>query len=74
MILTLVISLTILKPRMLQLNNSKAYKLREIKNCLNTIDITRAIQNAANLNYETKSSITIKNEINNFINLITRNV
>ena len=41
---------------------------------LNTIDITRAIQNAANLNYETKSSITIKNEINNFINLITRNV
>ena len=41
---------------------------------LNTIDITRAIQNAANLNYETKSSITIKNEINNFINLITQNV
>ena len=40
----------------------------------NTTDITRAIQNAANLNYETKSSITIKNEINNFINLITRNV
>ena len=41
---------------------------------LNTNDISRAIQNAANLNYGTKSSITIKNEINNFINLITRNV
>lgn len=41
---------------------------------LNTNDISRAIQNAANLNYEIKSSITIKNEINNFINLITRNV
>ena len=41
---------------------------------LNTKDISRAIQNAANLNYETKSSITIKNEINNFINLITQNV
>ena len=37
MILTLVISLTILKPRMLQLNNSKAYKLRDIKKCLKTV-------------------------------------
>ena len=32
-----MISLTILKPRMLQLNNSKAYKLRDIKKCLKTV-------------------------------------
>ena len=41
---------------------------------LNTNDISRAFQNAATLNYKTKSSITIKNEINNFIKLIIRNV
>lgn len=41
---------------------------------LNTEDISRAFQNAATLNYKTKSSITIKNEINNFIKLIIRNV